>query len=107
MRTVKITAVKQCVHQDLVDQYELDMVEPCPLHVGDTFISVDMEKPDGLCNSAWIALYPYVMTIACNGESIHGSWMKDKHTAIVSCNDGVRPMSFLLEPCFDDGTTKD
>ena len=98
MQSVKITAIRQTVYDDLIDQYELDMVEPYPMHVGDTFISVDMGKPSGLCNSAWIALYPYVMTIASYGHTIHGNWMKQTDRAIVSCNDGLRPMSFLVEP---------
>lgn len=98
MQAVKITAIRQSVYQDLMNQCELDMVEPCPIHMNDTFISWDMEKPEGLCNSAWIALYPYVMTIASYGHTIHGNWMKKKDSAIVSCNDGLRPMSFLVEP---------
>lgn len=42
------------------------------------------------------------MTLLCGGENIHGQWMKDKHSAMVSCNDGFRPVSFYLEVIDDE-----
>lgn len=106
IKPVKITAIKQCIHHDLIQHYELDMEVPCTINEGDVFISVDMEKPIGLCESAWIVLYPYVMTIASGGSFIHGAWMKDPSTAMVACNDGFRPMSFLVEPVKEDDDGK-
>jgi uncharacterized repeat protein (TIGR04076 family) len=39
----------------------------------------------------------FVMTLAHGGEDIYSGWMKNKKSAMVSCNDGFRPVSFLLE----------
>ena len=38
-----------------------------------------------------------VMTLSCGGENLYDGWMKNKKSAMVSCNDGFRPVSFLLE----------
>ncbi|HHT14944.1 MAG TPA: TIGR04076 family protein [Clostridiales bacterium] len=40
---------------------------------------------------------PFVMTLAYGGEDIYSGWMKNKKSAMISCNDGFRPVSFLLE----------
>ena len=37
------------------------------------------------------------MNLLYNGNDIYNGWMKNKKQAIVSCNDGFRPVSFLLE----------
>ena len=39
----------------------------------------------------------FVMTLAHGGGYFYGGWMKDKKSAMISCNDGFRPVSFLLE----------
>jgi uncharacterized repeat protein (TIGR04076 family) len=45
---------------------------------------------------------PFVMTLAHGGEDIYSGWMKNKKTAMISCNDGFRPVSFLLEALDED-----
>ena len=52
---------------------------------------------EGFCESAWETVSPFVMTLAHGGENFYDGWMKDPHSAIISCNDGFRPVSFLLE----------
>ncbi len=37
------------------------------------------------------------MTLAHGGENLYDGWMKDPRSAMISCNDGFRPVSFLLE----------
>ena len=34
---------------------------------------------------------------ADGGEDFYGGWMKNRKSAMLSCNDGFRPVSFLLE----------
>ena len=40
---------------------------------------------------------PFVMTLAHGGGDFYDGWMKNKTSAMVSCNDGFRPVSFLIE----------
>ena len=37
------------------------------------------------------------MTLSHGGESFYDGWMKNPKAAMISCNDGFRPVSFLLE----------
>ena len=39
----------------------------------------------------------YAMTLAHGGNDFYDGWMKDKNSAMVACNDGFRPVIFLLE----------
>lgn len=39
----------------------------------------------------------FVMALAHGGEDFYDGWMKNKKSAMISCNDGFRPVSFLLE----------
>ena len=39
----------------------------------------------------------FVMALACGGKDFYGGWMKNPASAMISCNDGFRPVSFLLE----------
>ena len=97
MNKVKITALKQTVYDDLIKKYENPIKHACSINVGECFISEQCEKPSGFCESAWLNIYPFVMALACGGENIYDGWMKNKKSAMISCNDGFRPMSFLIE----------
>ena len=37
------------------------------------------------------------MALAHGGDDLYDGWMKNKRSAMISCNDGFRPVSFLLE----------
>ncbi len=102
MKKIKITIKAITTYKELSKQYEQPIKDACPYKVGDYFIVDSLDKPNNLCSSAWQVLYPYIMTLLCGGENIHGQWMKDKHSAMVSCNDGFRPVSFYLEVIDDE-----
>ena len=53
--------------------------------------------PEGLCQSAWESMLPFVKELCCGGGDFFDGWMKNPHSAMVSCNDGFRPVSFLIE----------
>ena len=38
-----------------------------------------------------------MMTLAHGGENFYDGWMKNPKSAMLSCNDGFRPVSFLVE----------
>lgn len=97
MNNVKITVMKRAVHEDLIEMYENPITHACDMKTGAVFISVDAKCPDGMCHSAWQNLYPFVFALACGGGDFYDGWMKDKKSAMISCNDGFRPVSFLLE----------
>ena len=94
---VRITALRKACYRDLMEQYENPLENPCSIEEGAVFIAQGWERPEGFCESAWSSISPFVLALACGGEDIYDGWMKNKRTALVSCNDGFRPVSFLLE----------
>lgn len=97
MKKVRITVMRMACYQDLMEQYENPMEHACDLQEGQVFIANGWAKPEGLCDSAWESMSAFVMTLAYGGEDIYQGWMKNKRSAMISCNDGFRPVSFLLE----------
>ncbi len=89
--------MKTVRHDDLIEKYENPIEHACDMKEGMTFIANGWEKPAGFCLSAWESMSPFVMTLACGGEDIYNGWMKNKKSAMISCNDGFRPVSFLVE----------
>lgn len=97
MYKVKITVMKIVNHQDLMEKYENPISDACNMKLGQVFIANGYVKPDGFCESAWETVAPFVMTLSCGGQDIYNGWMKNKKSAMISCNDGFRPVSFYLE----------
>ena len=97
MKTVKITAVKQTEYPDLMQKYENPIEHTCDIKIGDVFISYNAQKPENLCDSAWESMEKFVKTLAEDGGNFFDGWMKNKHSAMISCNDGFRPVSFYIE----------
>ena len=52
MNKVRITAIRQTVYQDLMAKYENPMEHACDVKEGQEWISVDGQRPDGMCLSA-------------------------------------------------------
>jgi len=67
------------------------------MKLNDTFIANGWEKPDGFCNSAWDTISPFVMALSHGATNLYDGWMKNEKSAMISCNDGFRPVSFYLE----------
>ena len=97
MKKVKITAVRSADYTDLQAIYENPIEHTCDVKIGDVFVSVDGKRPDGLCLSAWESMEYFVKTLAEGGGNFFDGWMKDPHSAMISCNDGFRPVSFYIE----------
>lgn len=94
---VKITAVRKTEYPDLMAQYENPIEHTCDIKIGDSFLSVDGRCPEGFCDSAWDSVKPFVRVLSEGGGNFYDGWMKDPKSAMISCNDGFRPVSFLLE----------
>lgn len=102
MKKCRITVMKKAQYQDLMDQYENPIAQPCDMEVGQSFIANGWNRPKDLCESAWESMSPFVMTLAYGGEDIYNGWMKNKKSVMISCNDGFRPVSFLIEAMEED-----
>lgn len=102
MKKVKITVVKKVQHDDLIEKYENPLENPCDMNVGNVFIANGWKKPDNFCDSAWDSISYFVMALSYGAEDIYDGWMKNKKSVLISCNDGFRPVSFLIETLNDD-----
>ena len=97
MKKVRITVMKTASYADLIEKYENPIQHACDMKVGQVFVANGWERPEGFCVSAWDSISPFVMTLAHGGGNFYGGWMKNEKSAMISCNDGFRPVSFLLE----------
>ena len=97
MRKIKITVMRKARYDDLIEKYENPIEHACDLEEGMVFIADGWQRPEGLCLSAWETISPFVMTLAHGGENFYDGWMKNKKSAMLSCNDGFRPVSFYIE----------
>ncbi|MBQ9802944.1 MAG: TIGR04076 family protein [Clostridia bacterium] len=97
MKDVKITVMKMARYDDLIALYENPIEHACDMCIGQVFISHGGEKPHAMCESAWESMAAFAAELARGGGDFYDGWMKNKHSAMISCNDGFRPVSFLLE----------
>ena len=97
MKKVRITVKKVACHEALIAQYENPLEHAGDMTLGQTFTANGWERPDGFCDSAWDTVSPFVMALSHGAENLYDGWMKNPRSAMISCNDGFRPVSFLLE----------
>ncbi|HIT31263.1 MAG TPA: TIGR04076 family protein [Candidatus Enterenecus stercoripullorum] len=97
MKKCRITVMRMARYEDLMARYENPMDHPCDLREGQVFVANGWQRPEGLCLSAWETMSPFVLALSHGGEDLYDGWMKDKKSAMISCNDGFRPVSFLIE----------
>ena len=97
MKKVRITAVRKASYPDLMEKYENPIQHACDVAEDQVWIANGWAKPEGFCDSAWDSISAFVMTLAHGGGNFHDGWMKDPKSAMISCNDGFRPVSFYLE----------
>jgi uncharacterized repeat protein (TIGR04076 family) len=97
MKKVKITAIRRADYRDLQALYENPIEHTCDVQEGQTWVSHGGMKPEGLCEEAWKTMREFVEELAHGGGNFYDGWMKNPHSAMISCNDGFRPVSFLLE----------
>ena len=97
MKQVKITVMRMACYPDLMAEYENPIEHACDMKLGQVFLCDGWRMPAGFCASAWETLSPFVLALAHGAEDFFDGWMKNKCSAMLSCNDGFRPVSFLLE----------
>ena len=102
MKKVKITVKRIAQYDDLIAQYENPIEHACEMKLDQVFVSIDAQKPEGFCDSAWESIFPFLKELANGGGNFYDGWMKNEKSAMISCNDGFRPVSFLLETIEED-----
>ncbi|MCR5779788.1 MAG: TIGR04076 family protein [Bacteroidaceae bacterium] len=99
MSKVRIKAIRQTVYTDLMKEYENPIQHTCDVRMGQEWISENGECPAGMCPSAWESMRPFVESLARGEGNFFDGWMQNPMSAMISCNDGFRPVSFYLEAC--------
>ena len=102
MKKVKITALARHTYPELIEAYENPIAHACDTELNKTYISENAERPEGFCSAAWRVLSPYVKTLAEGGGNFYDGWMKNPYSAMLSCDDGFRPVTFLVEAMEDE-----
>ena len=97
MYKVRITAIRKTCYPDLMEKYENPIEHTCDVAVGMTWISENGRQPGGLCDSAWESMRSFVVALAEGDGNFYDGWMKNPRSAMISCNDGFRPVSFYIE----------
>lgn len=97
MKKCRITVMRITRYEDLMARYETPIQHACTLQEGQVFIANGWQKPEGFCQSAWDTLSPFVLALSHGAKDFYGGWMKNPRSAMLSCNDGFRPVSFLVE----------
>lgn len=102
MKKCRITVMRMARYEDLMERYENPMDHPCDLREGQVFVANGWQRPEGLCLSAWETMSPFVLALSHGAEDFYQGWMRNKKSAMLSCNDGFRPVSFLVEALDED-----
>jgi uncharacterized repeat protein (TIGR04076 family) len=97
MKRVKITVKRMARYEDLMAEYENPIQNACDMHLGQTFVVENCQRPEGMCQSAWETMLPFVKELSEGGSNFFDGWMQNPHSAMLSCNDGFRPVSFYVE----------
>lgn len=100
MNQCRITVLRRTFQEDIAKQYAVESLGFCQRHHEGQVFYTDHKKPEGFCDEAWKAIYQYVFALA-HGRVEDGfyyqNWIRQPGTAICSCNDGLRPVIFLIE----------
>ena len=102
MKKCRITVMKVARYDDLIEKYENPIQHACDIKEGKVFIANGWERPEEFCLSAWESMSAFVLTLSHGGGDFYDGWMKNKKSAMISCNDGFRPVSFLIEALDED-----
>ena len=102
MKKVRITVKRIACYRDLMEEYENPIEHACGMRLGQVFVANGWQRPEGFCESAWDTVSPFVLALSHGAENVYGGWTKNGRSAMLSCNDGFRPVSFLLETLDED-----
>jgi uncharacterized repeat protein (TIGR04076 family) len=97
----RITVIKRSLNRDIFERHlpaAISRAKACPeFEEGQTFLvrgGDHLVRPEGFCDYAWMTLERLVAR-ACAGEELMMG------TAFPCCADGLRPVTFHIEPSGD------
>ncbi len=102
LRKCKITVLKKAFYSEIAEKYENEISHACDFQEGDVFLFDGKNIPLGFCSEAWKTVGEYAARLSEGEENFFDGWMKNPRSAVISCNDGVRPVSFLIEVVEND-----
>lgn len=99
MKKVKITVLRRSFNEDLANEYGVTGLRTCEAVKDGQVFYAGLGKPEGFCDGAWHAIYPYWFALANGAKSFwfNNSWVRHEGVAVACCNDGLRPVYFKLE----------
>ena len=97
MKQVRITALRKTQHNDLMARYENPILHACDVREGESWVSINRKCPENFCPEAWKSIREFAEALARGEGNFYDGWMKNPYSAMISCNDGFRPVSFYLE----------
>ena len=100
MKKVKITISKTTFQEDLALKYGADDISACPLLSEGQVFYTDHDMPEGFCEGAWKSIEQCVHEFAERGYDekwYFKEWIKTPSLAVISCNDGIRPVIMTIE----------
>ena len=83
MKKCRITVMKKAFYPELAARYENPIDHACELREGQVFITDGWRRPEGMCESAWGSLSPFVMTLAHGGGNFYDGWMQNEKSAMI------------------------
>ena len=94
---LKITVLKVFKPEEVFEDSPFKAMEhePCEIHREGQVFYFEENQPEGFCNYAWNAIFPYVTTLSWGGD--FKSVYKEPGVAVIACPDGLRPVIFKLE----------
>ncbi|MBU1049817.1 TIGR04076 family protein [Candidatus Bipolaricaulota bacterium] len=108
MSQVRISVAKRALYQDLVNEYVKRELFPGGFGLCSRFIEgqsylVDWPaKPDGFpCDWAWADIQRAAAMIGFGADA---PWVNRPGTTVICCNDGLRPVTFVIERVEGDAT---
>ena len=96
MHKVRIKVLRISEYKDLSEIYEEKLELPCNFKEGEEFI-YEGKYIKGFCKEAYKTLLPFLKDLRKGKGHFYGKRMKNPYSALISCNDGFRPVSFYLE----------
>lgn len=106
---VKITVVKKYFDKEIAAGYlENPDVGPCKIfNKGDEYIVSrsnydNFAQENHFCTAAWDIIKHKVYSALQGGDFYWQGWMRDRNQQILCCDDGARPVVFLLEKVVEE-----
>lgn len=97
MNKVKITAVRKTEYPDLMEKYENPILHTCDVLIGQSWISENGQRPEGLCESAWGSMLEFVEDLAAGKGDFFDGIQGDVHRRGVEGHYGHPDGTYMLE----------